>query len=134
MTYRDLIERLESDGVHPVFRANRAYANAAVTEVRLRTHAGDDVVNTLGTGTRPTWIWGGDGSDTLCGANGVGDIDGGIGDDTLTGRMANDVLAGGAGDDTLNGNTGDDDLDGGSHVNGDTGNGGPGVDTLVIIP
>jgi Ca2+-binding RTX toxin-like protein len=69
-------------------------------------NAGDDTIHVAGALTLPTFLFGGDGNDTLKGGNGNNIL---VGDDSLTGGSSRDLLIGGAGADTLTGN-GDDDI------------------------
>jgi streptogramin lyase len=80
--------------------------------MRIRVHAGDDVVNSNFNG--PVALFGGPGSDLLSGGNKPDYIDGGEGDDTLRGNASPDILQGGPGNDLLMGDNGNDLLDGGA--------------------
>lgn len=82
-------------------------------------------------------VTGGDGNDTLTGnnlnntltgGNGNDTLDGGAGNDTLTGGAGNDVIKTGSGVDTLDGGADDDEIViTGTNQNGDSANGGTGV-------
>lgn len=105
---------------------------AAITEIRVITRGGNDVVtvgntvsipmvieggdddDSLTGGNSNTLLYGGNGNDTLTGGNGNNHLIGGGGNDTLKGANNSDVLEGGDGDDTLLGGNGDDTLDGGA--------------------
>ncbi len=114
------------------------YDLSDVTEVRVRTHGGDDTV----TGSDLTEIiFGGDGSDrlfgeggddTLFGGPGKDRLDGGEGDDTLDGGEGPDVLIGGPGDDIFFDGPGDDLVDVG--VGDDVVFATPGSDDIFIDP
>ena len=90
-----------------------SYALADVSEVRVRAHGGNDVVN-ASTLTKLLTVWGGDGNDTLTGGTAA---------DVLEGGSGNDVLSGGVGDDTYN-------FDADSALGSDTISDAAGVDTL----
>ena len=85
-------------------------------------------------------VTGGDGNDTLTGNNLNNTVTGGAGDDTLDGGAGNDTLTGGAGDDVLKTGSGVDTIDGGAgddeivvagtNENGDTADGGAGVNVF----
>ena len=123
------------------------FAAASITEIRVYTRGGNDVV-TVGNGVATSvTVYGGDGDDTLSGGNSNTLLDGGNGNDVLTGGSGNnhliggggndtlkgagasDILEGGDGDDTLLGGNGDDMLDGGN--GNDVLIGGDGDDTLL---
>ena len=70
---------------------------------------GDDKIQVAGSLTLPTFLFGGDGNDTLNGGSGNNIVVGGVGNDTLTGGSGRDILIGGVGADTLTGN-GDEDI------------------------
>jgi hypothetical protein len=112
---------------------------------------GDDSFTLTGPGPNPVAdVDGGPGNDTITGActanGGDGDdtitlcdtgaaANGGPGNDTITGGAGGDVLTGGGGRDVLRGGANDDflnDGDGarGTPIDGDTLDGGPGMDTL----
>ncbi|MEZ6135734.1 MAG: Ig-like domain-containing protein [Pirellulaceae bacterium] len=81
------------------------YDLADVTEVRVRTHDGDDIV----VGSDLTEVaFGGAGNDRLLGAGGDDELFGGPGRDFLDGGPGADVLNGGPGPDTIMGGPGDD--------------------------
>ncbi|MFN0053427.1 MAG: hypothetical protein ACKV0T_14685 [Planctomycetales bacterium] len=76
-----------------------AYATNDVSALRVRTHAGNDVVD-LGSITISSLIRGGAGADALTGGGADDLLYGGEGNDALVGNGGNDSLAGGAGNDT----------------------------------
>jgi Ca2+-binding RTX toxin-like protein len=93
-----------------------------------------------------SYLYGGNGDDTITGNTGIDTLYGDAGNDTLTGGATTDYIYGGADNDTLNGDAGADRLyggDGGDTINGgtendyiygelgdDTLNGGLGIDYL----
>ena len=98
------------------------YPGGSVSQVHVRTHKGDDLVDFGFHVDEETWIFGAEGSDRLLGSNGDNWIDAGKGCDRLQGRSANDTLLGlegediliaGEGDDYLRGGGGHDDFDAG---------------------
>ncbi len=92
-----------------------------------RIENGTEIPNTL-EGVRMKAL-GGNGDDTLLGADGTIDtLQGGADNDTLLGRSGNDILSGGPGGDRIRGNDGRDELRGGD--GDDSLNGGAGDDTL----
>lgn len=106
---------------------------------------GNDTI-TLSLAAMKSYLYGGNGDDTITGNNGIDTLYGEAGNDTLNGGLNTDYLYGGADSDTLNGDAGADRLyggDGGDTINGgtendylygelgdDTLNGGLGTDTL----
>jgi Ca2+-binding RTX toxin-like protein len=85
--------------------------------VRLNGLGGSDTLAATAAQAMPSIVLdGGDGDDTLTGANLADTLIGGDGADTLRGAQGADVIAGGAGDDTVTWNPGDgsDVVDGGS--------------------
>ena len=81
---------------------NQNYGYETVTQVRVRTHGGDDIYSVVNLGNltnRPALIIGGDGNDTLSGGTGADTIFGGDGADIISGLKGNDSLDGGAGTD-----------------------------------
>jgi Ca2+-binding RTX toxin-like protein len=103
------------------------FHTSVVASIRIDGGDGNDAV-TMGTGVPGTFVFGGDGNDTLRG---------GDGNDTLTGGGGRDLIFGGAGNDRLNGNGGNDTLCGDSgndRIYGGNGNdslyGGSGADRL----
>ena len=70
--------------------------------IDIRGLAGDDSLETLdGLAPFSVLAQGGDGNDTLAGANGAETFLGGDGNDTLDGKLGSDLLQGDAGDDAL---------------------------------
>ena len=126
------------NGVTHTFGAN-------VSEVHVRTQAGDDTVSSAN--SRNLWAFGGDGSDSLTGGAGNDWLSGGDGRDTLDGRGAIDWMEGDDGDDVMTGGAGDDAMFGGAgydRLEGESGDdfisgdddpdliyGGPGADMLL---
>jgi ELWxxDGT repeat protein len=108
------------------------FPEAGITEIRVATRGGNDIVtvgntvsisvvieggdddDSLTGGNSNTLLDGGNGNDTLTGGNGSNHLIGGGGNDTLKGAGNSDILEGGEGDDTLLGGNGDDTLDGGA--------------------
>lgn len=83
---------------------NQDYAYDSITQIRLRTHGGDDSFSVANFGkltNRATLVIGGEGNDSLSGGTGVDTILGGSGNDTISGQKGNDSLDGGAGSDVL---------------------------------
>lgn len=94
--------------------AGRSFAAGSVSKIVIAAAGGNDVVNISTSITKPTWVYGGWGNDTVYGGSGADRIWGGDGNDNLRGRGGNDVLWGGAGTDTLNGGAGSNALHQGS--------------------
>ncbi|MBN9522042.1 tandem-95 repeat protein [bacterium] len=88
------------------------YGQAGTDSISVLTQK---IGNTTYSVTRPVYLFGGDGADSLIatGAAAGAVLSGGTGNDSLTGGGANDVLIGGGGDDTLRGGNGSDVLVGG---------------------
>lgn len=101
-------------------RAGADYIDGSAGEDRIHGGTDNDEIRG-GTGDDPL-LSGGGGRDTIWGDKG-----------NAGGPYGDDVLLGGDADDTLNGEDGADTLNGGPHVNGDTGDGGPGVDSCSTI-
>lgn len=109
------------------------YSTNKVTSVAVYSGAGDDYV-TIGNGNTKSYVYGGDGNDTLIGGDGNDSLSGGAnkdriygaqGNDDLRGNGGNDALFGQDGIDRLFGGDGNDWLDGGSsndRLQGDAGN------------
>lgn len=91
----------------------KTFAISSVTEIRVDTHGGNDIVATLSNVTKPMTIDGGAGNDVLTGGGGANTIRGGAGNDLLYGAEGADILFGGDGDDLLFGGQGRDFLIGG---------------------
>jgi Ca2+-binding RTX toxin-like protein len=87
---------------------------------------GDDSI--LGSPTYGDSVLGGDGIDTINGQGGNDSIDGGNGKDSITGGDGNDSLIGGDGSDTITGDLGNDTISGGN--NADSILGGDGADNI----
>jgi hypothetical protein len=105
------------------------FASASVTEIRVRTRGGHDIVVTAANVTQLMTIDGGTGNDLLTGGGGRNVIQGGSGHDVLYGSDGDDVLLGGTGNDDLFGGCGNDVLVGGEGC--DMLNGGVGRDLLI---
>ncbi len=88
------------------------YPYGQITEVHVRTHKGDDLVDFGPLVDKWTWIFGGKGNDRLLGSSGHNQIEGSEGCDHLEGRSGDDALRGGDGEDVLVGGEGDDFLRG----------------------
>ncbi len=96
----------------------------SVTQVHVRTHKGDDLVDFGLHVGKETWIFGAEDNDQLLGGSADNWIDAGEGCDRLQGRSANDTLFGLEGDDILIAGEGDDFLRGGEgHDDFDAGTG-----------
>ncbi|WP_342153052.1 hypothetical protein [Methylorubrum sp. SB2] len=91
---------------------------------------GDIGADRLSGGDGNDMIWGAGGNDSLFGGRGRDTLRGGAGDDTLTGDDGADFLDGEAGIDVLSGGAASDLLRLGA---GDTGTGGAGTDSFVIL-
>ena len=87
---------------------------------------GDDTI--IGSPTYNDSLLGGDGIDTLDGQAGNDTINGGDGRDSITGGDGNDSLIGGDGSDTISGDLGNDTISGGNHA--DSIAGGDGLDII----
>ncbi len=85
----------------------------AVSRIHVRTHRGDDQIDSTGV-SLPVWLFGGPGEDDLTGGNRDDFLDGG--DDFSTGH-SDDYVDGGEGNDSLWGDYGDDCLIGGPGSN-----------------
>jgi uncharacterized delta-60 repeat protein len=91
----------------------KSFPVSAVTEIRINTRGGNDIVATLPNVTMPMAIDGGAGNDVLAGGAGPNTIRGGAGNDLLYGSDGADVILGGDGDDLVFGGAGRDFLIGG---------------------
>ncbi len=87
---------------------------------------GDDTI--VGSLTYNDSLLGGDGIDTVDGQGGNDTINGGDGRDSITGGDGNDSLIGGDGSDTITGDLGNDTINGGNHADSITG--GDGADNI----
>jgi Ca2+-binding RTX toxin-like protein len=88
---------------------------AAIDEVHIRTHRGNDhAFARTTTAPIPFWLFGGEGSDTLSGTANNDYMDGGLNNDVLEGNAGADQLLGGLHDDTVSGGAGNDHISGGS--------------------
>lgn len=92
-------------------------------------NAGDDSL--VGNGGNDA-MFGGDGNDTGDGGSGDDNLNGDAGDDSLLGGEGRDWLTGGTGADTLRGGDGDDTFIETSMLDGNTVDGGAGVDFLKV--
>jgi Ca2+-binding RTX toxin-like protein len=106
-----------------------SFASSSITEIRVRTRGGHDIVVTTPNVTQLMTIDGGTGNDLLTGGGGRNVIQGGTGNDILYGSDGDDVLLGGTGNDDLFGASGNDVLVGGDGC--DILNGGVGRDLLI---
>ena len=66
-----------------------SYSTADVTSLRIRAHGGNDTIDGT-TISKPMWIDGGAGNDTLSGGAAADQFVGGPGNDTLTGKAGDD--------------------------------------------
>jgi Ca2+-binding RTX toxin-like protein len=116
--------------------ASAEFYAGAVEKIIIDAGAGNDSITISALSAHVLWIlppssfiYGGEGNDTISGGDDYGDhIEGGAGDDVLDGRGGADELFGGLGNDTLNGGDSVDGLDGGA--GDDVMNGGAGNDVL----
>jgi len=86
-----------------------------IEEAELTGGDGDNTIN-ASTFSGKTFLFGGDGDDTLTGGKGGGLIVGGAGNDSMIGGIGRDVLIGGLGADILKGGAGEDLLIGGTTI------------------
>lgn len=105
------------------------FNESAVSEIRVSTRGGHDIVATTPNVNKFMTIDGGAGNDLLTGGSGRNIIIGGAGNDILYGDGGNDVLLGGDGNDDLFGGSGNDVLVGGNGC--DILDGGSGRDVLI---
>ncbi|HVT91010.1 MAG TPA: hypothetical protein VHD56_19310 [Tepidisphaeraceae bacterium] len=110
---------------------------ATVKRISILGFAGDDHIGVISGVAVSAFINGGDGADTLYGAESDDRIDGGNGNDLIKGNDGNDSITGGDGNDTIYGQTGADSIQGNSGQDrllggddNDTMNGGAGNDVL----
>ncbi len=94
-----------------------SYDSREVAAIHVRTHGGDDKVETSPRVAVPLVVFAGEGDDVVRGGSGDDLLVGGPGHDRLFGSKGNDVLVGGDGNDSLWGGDGDDVLHGGSGYN-----------------
>lgn len=86
-----------SEGANFTLNVNgtaHVYTLNAVSGVHVRAHGGSDSIYS---GSKPLWLFGGIGNDTLVGGSGADHIDGGYDFDYVYGYGGNDVLIGGVG-------------------------------------
>jgi Tol biopolymer transport system component len=76
---------------------------SGVTRIEAFGGLGNDKITVAAGITKPTWIMGGDGNDTLVGGGGVDVLIGGAGLDSLSSKKGRGVLIGGGDKDTLTG-------------------------------
>ena len=81
---------------------------SAFSSIVINGAAGNDLIRVSTQFSVPTTLIGGDGNDTLRGANGTDVLLGDAGNDTLIGRNGRDIVVGGIGADLLIGNEQDD--------------------------
>lgn len=103
----------------------RQYTYSTVTDIRIRTHGGNDTISLAANVTNPLVAFAGDGLDTVFGGAGRDQIYGGAGADELHGRDGDDTLYGQSGDDLVLGEGGNDYLIGGLGTNQLNGGGQP---------
>lgn len=116
-------------------------SNATLTKIQIFGQDTGETLRVIGTHDNlPSYIWGGDGDDTIRvtitgndelygeagddtieAGNGDDTVYGGIGGDSIIGEGGNDTLYGGDGDDTIDGGYGDDTIYG-DNVYGESGN------------
>ncbi|MBL8793457.1 MAG: hypothetical protein JNM56_06115 [Planctomycetia bacterium] len=94
-----------------------SFAASQVKSIVVDGQGGDDFIQIDEAITKPTYLFGGAGKDTIRGGGGADRIFGGPGNDRLYGRGGNDQLLGGAGNDWLDGGAGNDLAHGGSGAN-----------------
>lgn len=76
---------------------------APVGRIEVHGQAGNDSIDISAAITKPAWLFGDSGVDTLRGGGGADVLQGGDGADVLNGRGGRDLLLGGAGGDTVKG-------------------------------
>jgi ELWxxDGT repeat protein len=117
--------------------AARTFAEGTVSQLRVRTHGGNDVLDLMDTPVAAL-VFGGDGNDLIFATDWSDTLYGGAGDDTLMAKGGDDTVYGGSGNDQLRGSSGRDFLfgeDGNDDLQGqgssqDQLSGGAGNDTL----
>lgn len=105
---------------------NRQFTHSTVTDIHVRTHAGNDTINVASAVPNSVLAYAGDGADTVYGGSSDDLLFGGPGGDTLRGRNGDDTLYGDQGDDMSFGEGGNDYLIGGPGNNQLNGGGQPG--------
>jgi VCBS repeat-containing protein len=108
---------------------NKDYTLAAIDEIHVPGHGGDDVLAIDSLLSKPAWLFGGAGNDDLTGGSGNDTIDGGAGDDWVFAGTGNDIVIGADGADFLLGGGGNDHIAGGG--GNDEVSGSDGDDTLL---
>lgn len=101
---RDVINVNQSGNT--ITAAGKSFSASSVNSIVVLGEAGNDVITISQSITKPTRLFGGQGSDTIYGGGGADEIYGGSGNDKLYGRGGNDVIYGGPGSDVVNGGAG----------------------------